>query len=285
MEKNFEKNTEANKRKIFISAHPADRYEWLERVVKTVEATGVCTPLYNHAPSDTDKELPEGVEVLIILASVKYFTWSNSGYASEYAAAVREGIRILPILIEGNQNTVDLVNMRLGKIQYIDATESADFAMSALHAHLTATEREVDRSLPSVFISYRKKDKDSLDALVSQIGKFAGSDRVNVWYDLIISPGENYSQSIMRELRECDLFVLLVTPSILETGNYVHRVEYKEAKELGKRIIAVEAKKTDRAALSKMYEALPRCVALKQSGALYSVLAELIEIKLKNRKS
>lgn len=269
---------------VFISAHPADRYEWLDGVVEAIEGTGECVAIYNHAPSDTDKELPGGIDVFVILASVKYFTWANSGYASEYAAAVRDKIKILPILIEGNQNTVDLVNMRLGKIQYIDATENKEFAMSELAAHLTAKEREVDRTLPSVFISYRKRDSAELDTLVGELERFPESDKINVWYDKIIAPGENYSDSIMRELRGCDLFVLLVTPSILEAGNYVHRVEYKEAKALGKRIIAVEAKKTDRTCLQQMYDALPRCVALKQTGAIYSILGELIEHKGKNKK-
>ncbi len=271
----------SEKKTAFISAHPADRYGVMDKVIAAVEATGEYTAAYNDPPSDRGPMLPEGVDVLIILASVKYFTWANSGYQSEYFASVREGVRVIPILIEGGQNTVDLVNMRLGKIQYIDATESVDFAMDALRAHLTAREREIDPSLPSVFISYRRGDREALREIVKEIEGSEAGKRVNLWYDEVIAPGENYSESIMRELYSCDLFVLLVTPRILEPRNFVHRVEYTEAKRRGKRIVALEVEKTDRALLGEMYGSLPRIFTIKQLGALASVLSEL---KRKGRK-
>ena len=265
------------RRIVFVSAHPTDRYEFLSPVIDAIEASGECVAVYNPAPRDEGDTIPEGTELFVIIASVKYFTWKNSGYLSEYAAAKREGVPVLPIMIEGTSNTVDLINMRLGKLQYIDASENFGFAMDTLRAYLNATEREVDRSLPSVFISYRKADKPALYELVRIIGNSPSYSKINLWYDEIIAPGENYSAAIMRELKGCDLFILLVTPNVLERGNYVHRIEYKTARELGKRIIAVEAEHTDRQALLEMYDGLPRCVGIKQAGALYSVIDEIVE--------
>ncbi len=270
------------KRKIFISAHPVDRYEWLDTVTSVIESTGVCTAIYNTTPSDMGDGLPNGVDTLVVLASVKYFTWVGSGYTSEFFAAVRDGIRVIPILIEGNQNTIDLVNMRLGKIQYIDATENRDFAMTTLCAHLLAEERVVDRSLPSVFISYRKQDKKHLHDLVEKIKEYENFDKINLWYDEVIVPGENYSKSILREVDECDLFILVVTPNVLEPSNYVRKVEYKRAEAAGKRIIAIEAEKTDKSALKEAFASLSTPVGIKQSGAIFSVLTELIR---NNKKS
>ena len=128
-----------------------------------------------------------------------------------------------------------------------------------------------------MFISYRKADKPALYELVRIIEGSPSYKKINLWYDEIIAPGENYSAAIMRELKGCDLFILLVTPKVLEQGNYVHRIEYKTARELGKRIIAVEAERTDRQALLEMYDGLPRCVGIKQVGALYSVIDEIVE--------
>ena len=264
------------KKRIFISAHPADRYEWLDTVAEAIESTEVCTAIYNPVPSDKGDGLPENTEAVVVLASVKYFTWANSGYVSEFFAAVRGGVRVIPILIEGNQNTVDLVNMRIGKIQYIDATENRELAMSALVAHLVAEERVVDRSLPSVFISYRKRDRGYMHEIVESIKSYKDFDKINLWYDEVIVPGENYSKSILRELDECDLFILVVTPSILEPSNYVRKVEYKRATDAGKRIIAIEAEKTDKAALREAFSELTSPVGIKQSGAIFSVLTELI---------
>ncbi len=271
------------KKRIFISAHPADRYEWLDTVVEAIEATEACTAIYNPVPSDKGPSLPSGVDAVVVLASVKYFTWINSGYISEFFAAVRDGIRVIPILIEGNQNTVDLVNMRLGKIQFIDATENRELAMSALCAHLVARERAVDRSLPSVFISYRKADRKHLHEIVESIKGYEAFDKINLWYDEVIVPGENYSKSILRELDECDLFILVVTPKILEPSNYVRKVEYKRAVDAGKRIIAIEAEKTDKSALREAFSELTTPVGIKQSGAVFSVLAELIRNNKKKK--
>ena len=269
------------KQKIFISAHPADRYEWLDLVVDAIESTEVYTAVYNPTPSDSDSGDLCGAEAVVILASVKYFTWVGSGYKSEFFAAVREGVRVIPILIEGGQNTIDLVNMRIGKIQYIDATENRDFAMSTLVAHLMARESAVDRSLPSVFISYRKKDKRYLYEIIKNIEGYADFDKINLWYDEVILPGENYSKSILHELDECDLFILVVTPNILEPSNYVRKVEYKRAVSLGKRIIAIEAEKTDKAALKEAFSELTTPIGMKQSGAIFSVLSELLRNKKK----
>lgn len=263
------------KKRIFISAHPADRYGLIERMCEAVELTGTHTAVYNEAPSDTGEGIGEGIEVLVIVASVKYFTWANSGYQSEYFDAVRKGVRVIPFLIEGTPNAIDLVNMRLGKIQFIDASEDVGFGLTALRAYLSATEREINRELPSVFISYRRMDRELLHEVVSAIKALPEGERVNVWYDEVIAPGENFSESIMRELRDCDLFILLVTPHVLEVKNYVHRIEYLEAKKRGKRIIALEAEKTDRSALTDMYGNLPRIVSVKQVGALSAVLSEL----------
>lgn len=252
-------------------------------MAEAIESTEVCTAIYNPVPSDKGDGLPENTEAVVVLASVKYFTWANSGYISEFFAAVRGGVRVIPILIEGNQNTVDLVNMRLGKIQYIDATENRELAMSALVAHLVAEERVVDRSLPSVFISYRKRDRGYMHEIVESIKSYKDFDKINLWYDEVIAPGENYSKSILRELDECDLFILVVTPSILEPSNYVRKVEYKRATDAGKRIIAIEAEKTDKAALREAFSGISAPVGIKQSGAIFSVLTELIRNNKKKK--
>jgi len=267
------------KRKIFISAHPADRFEYLGRVEEAVNRTENCIAVYNPAPNDHDTSFPEDVDALVIIASLKYFVWANSGYESEYIAALLRGIKVIPFMIESSQTLIDLVNMRCGKVQYIDATESMEFALDTLCAHFTATERVIDESLPSVFISYRRADKDHLYRLVKTIKDADAYPEINLWYDEIIAPGENYSQSIMTQLENCNLFVLLVTPNLLEKGNYVWRVEYKTARNLGKRILCVMAEKTDRKKLDEMYGNLGRIVDIKHPAAITSVIAEIAALR------
>ena len=266
------------KRQIFISAHPADRYAYLDEVVAAVNSTLTCEAVYNPVPGDKGPELPEGVDTLVILASIKYFTWANSGYDSEYAAAIRDGIRVIPIMIEPGPNIIDLINTRCGKAQYIDATEDLGFAMAALRAHLTASERVVDESLPSVFISYRRADKEHLYKLVKIIESAPAYGRINLWYDEIIAPGENYSKASTRQLENCALFILLVTPNLLEKSNYVWRVEYKTAKTMRKRILAIEAEKTDKKQLADLYWGLGRIADIKHPGAVHAGIEEIASL-------
>ena len=272
------------KRKIFISAHPADRYEYLQALVDAVNETGSCEAVYNPIPNDKGPFLPEDADTLVIIASLKYFVWANSGYASEYFDAVRKGINIIPFLIESAQNVIDLVNMRCGKLQYIDATQGIGFALDTLRAHLTAEDRTVDESLPSVFISYRRADRELLHTLVESLKESPVYEHVNVWYDEVIAPGENYSSSILYQLKNCNLFILLVTPNILEPSNYVWRVEYKTAKEMRKRIFAIEGQKTDKQALAQMYGNLGHMADLKHKGAIHAVVSEIASLR-KARKN
>ena len=273
------------KRQIFVSAHPTDRYAFMDSVIEAINNTGTCVAVYNPVPSDKGPGLPEGVDTVVVLASIKYFAWANSGYDSEYTAAVRDGIRVIPIMIEPGPNVIDLINMRCGKAQYIDATEDLGFAMDTLRAHLTAVERVVDESLPSVFISYRRADKAHLYQLVKIIESAPSYGKINLWYDEIIAPGENYSKAITRQLEDCDLFILLVTPNLMEKSNYVWRVEYKTAKAMRKRILAIEAERTDKKQLAQLYSGLGRIADIKHPGAVHAVIDEIAALPRREKKS
>ena len=265
------------KRRIFISAHPADRYGLIERVAEAIERAEGCEAVYHPAPSDKGPFLPEGVDTLVVLASIKYFAWANSGYTSELQAAISAGIPVIPIALEDRQNLTDLLNMRCGKVQFINAArDGVDLALDALTARLSAAVRVVDESLPSVFISYRRADREAMLRLVETVKASPYADKINLWYDMVIEPGENYSLSILSEIRKCRLFILLVTPRILEPSNYVYRVEYKLARKLGKRMLSVEAERTDRRALDAMYS-LGRTVDIKHPDAVLSVIGEIVK--------
>ncbi len=269
--------TEATKkRRIHISAHPADRYLYFDRVMRAVELVDGCVAAFCPFPNDTGCDLPEDADTLVVLASVKYFVWQNSGFQSEFLRAKERGVRVVPILLE--KEAINLLNMRLGKLQYIDATaDGFDFALDELYAHLANPEpRAVDESLPSVFISYRKSDGEHLSDILKIIEGSPKYGSFNLWYDRIIYPGDNYSTAILRALTECDLFILLVSPAVLEEGNYVMRVEYPEARKLGKRILPVEILPTDRAALAEKFPDLPKCVSIKQVGAIHSAIGSMI---------
>ncbi len=263
---------------IHISSHPADRYIFFGNLSSAISKLPSVNVTYADMPSDSSVDLPPNTDILVIVASEKYFTWQNSGYISEYIPAKERGIRILPIMTESH--IVNLMNTRYGKTQYIDGSSDFSQAVRELVSLLSSDNFEKSGpSLPSLFVSYRKKDRTSLMKLLKAIDGHPGRPKFKVWYDGSILPGENYGSEISEAIDGCELFILLVTPSLLEEGNYVMTNEYPDAHKQKKRILPIETEKTDRALLKKYYPELQNPIKLSQTGALYSAITELISEK------
>ncbi len=78
-----------------------------------------------------------------------------------------------------------------------------------------------------VFISYRKKD--NLYSIRDRIAEYILSALdCAVWYDTSLTPGVDYDIEISNAIRESDVVVLLLTPTILES-KYVWDIEIKQA--------------------------------------------------------
>jgi hypothetical protein len=54
---------------------------------------------------------------------------------------------------------------------------------------------------------------------------------IAIWYDEFLTPGENFNDSIRAALCKSDLFVLTVTPNLVNEPNYVEATEYPMALE------------------------------------------------------
>ncbi|MCR4671745.1 MAG: TIR domain-containing protein [Lachnospiraceae bacterium] len=138
---------------------------------------------------------------------------------------------------------------------------------------------EINRAFAgSIFVSYRKKDFRLVEKLSNYIHEDERLTDIAVWWDSQLVPGENYNEDIDNALHDSRVFVLLITPSILEPGNYVQRIEYPTAIESNKLIIPVEAVKTDRDQLALDFPDLPEVIDLttlkKLSKAEYLQLKE-----------
>lgn len=264
------------KRKIFLSMHPVDRILYFEPIKAAIWQAGDFAICYHNAPNDADKHLPPDLFALISAVSEKYITWQNSGFVSEAKAAIASGIPLIPVMLE--EGLDNLFNTRCAKLHYVARCDEKAGDHPELVRHLQrmlsdkagiAVKRE---EKPCIFISYRKKDRQALDVLVKQLGAHRDAERVQIWYDTSLVPGEAYSQTILQKIRSCDLFLLLVTPHMLEEGNFVRRVEYPLAKESGRHILPVLMEKTDLQALKACFEGLPRCIASGQTDAVFAWL-------------
>jgi hypothetical protein len=58
------------------------------------------------------------------------------------------------------------------------------------------------------FISYSSADRSYVELLVTELGR----RRLDFWYDLRIDPGNRWSRTIETNIRDCTVFVPVVTP-------------------------------------------------------------------------
>lgn len=119
-----------------------------------------------------------------------------------------------------------------------------------------------------IFMSYRKKDREHALNLMKRIHQSVYFQKVAIWYDEFLTPGVSFANKIGEKLQTSDLFVMVVTPNLLEKDNYVRTVEYVEAVKERKKIFPVEMVKTESAELQQAFENIPECVD-SESGAIF----------------
>jgi Tfp pilus assembly protein PilF len=107
-----------------------------------------------------------------------------------------------------------------------------------------------------VFLSYRKKDIDHARAFMKAFHDIPDFESIAVWYDNFLIAGRAFKEEIFDSIDKSDVFVLLVTPNLFEKNdagetNFVLSEELPYAVRTKKKIVAVEAVKTDASALRK----------------------------------
>ncbi|MCD8116689.1 MAG: toll/interleukin-1 receptor domain-containing protein [Oscillospiraceae bacterium] len=135
-----------------------------------------------------------------------------------------------------------------------------------------------------VFISYRKKDYEHLKQLKRQIQSEPECRDMALWSDDFLFPGENYNQEIGEAIRVCSVFILLVTPNVLEMietpdqlkrPNYVAEIEYPVAKSYQKPILPIEMAPVNEEALKNLYPEIPACVNVTDKASWLEALVTL----------
>lgn len=84
--------------------------------------------------------------------------------------------------------------------------------------------------------------------------------------------GEDFNHAIQDAMERSELFTFVVTPNLLEQGNYVMAVEYPVARETGKPILPAEMAAADRDALRKNFTDIPDPADAHDAPALSGAL-------------
>ncbi len=257
------------KPKVYFCCHPDDFGYLFESISDEILAEQNCAVWYadtKDAVRDTNflSDLSQ-MQLFVVPITSKLMYTKNHAIDIEFPFAVEHHIPVLPLMQESNLESI--FNEKCGNLQFLDKNvrdvtsipyeeKFKAFLSSVLIGDKLA--QKIRNAFDAyIFLSYRKKDRKYARELMSLIHKNEFCRDIAIWYDEFLTLGENFNDAIKQALAKSDLFVMTVTPNLVEENNYIITTEYPMAKEAGKHILPAEMVKTDHNALFKNYEQLP----------------------------
>ena len=265
------------KPRVWLCCHPADQARFLEPLAKDLLAAADCAFWYDPDPaaplSDEEQAGREAdlsdMQLFLLPVTRKLLLRSCRARERELPFALQRHIPVLPILKE--PGLAALFNKTCGDLQCLDPSGADPTSppwdeklKKYLDGVLVGDElaAKVRAAFDGrIFLSYRKTDRLPAQALMRLIHQTTACRDMAIWYDEFLTPGEGFNAAIAQALDESQLFLMAVTPRLLEPGNYVMTHEFPQAMKAGKPILPVEMVPTDRPALEKAYPGIPPCAA------------------------
>ncbi len=272
--------------RVYFCAHPEDA---LQRKVLMDDVLDLsdCIAYFDGDPRGEENAewapMLSDMQLFVVAVSRRFLSEPSRARDVELALALKLHISILPILVEA----VDLpaYNLVFPDIQYLDPKDNSDAALPyrqklerALGEVLQdATTRSAIRDSfdLSFFLSYRKKDRRHAQKLLEKIHSREKYQSIAIWYDEFLLPGEDFNHSIEQAMDKSSLFLMSVTPHMLEPTNYVMDVEFPAATEKGMRILAVETQSTDRDEFSDKFQNAPPLISIEDEEVLFAALSRI----------
>ena len=274
------------KARVFIAFSPEDGERYPEEIVAILHKFQNCAVYYLRTGSRISQNDLEAYlsEMQLIVAAVtrNLLTKPNAVLDLIFSFAKERHIPVLPLMMEPDPD--DLFTAKFGQAQYLepgkrDATaipfekKIEKYLLRVLVGDELA-QRVRDAFAAYIFLSYRKKDRAYAQELMRMIHRSERCRDIAIWYDEYLTAGENFNESIRAALEKGLLFALVVTPNLLEEGNYVMRNEYPAAREWGKTILPVLMEETDAEALKTMYDGIPEPVDIRDGGNWEQVMEQ-----------
>ena len=261
-----------DKPRVYFVCHPDDFEGSFDRICEDVFNTHSCAIFYTEDMSEPLDQMNIEVDLgrmnlFLVPVTYKLMCEDNRAMSVDIAFAKERNIPILTFMMETGLDTIYSLPKNFGERQYLnpnstDATEVsyADKLKLALQLRLISGDtlkRIRDAFDAYIFLSYRKKDRRYANELMRIIHAIPGCRDIAIWYDEFLTPGESFLTDIEGAMEKSELFALLVTPSILEDGNFVMREEYPAARRAGMKILPTEMEDTDHGKLSENFDGIP----------------------------
>lgn len=272
---------------VYLSAHPAELPTLLSFIAEELFRYVDAALFYPSGEGEETERLLSLSEMRLFVMPVttRLLTEPNDALAVDFPFALSHGIPVLPLMME--EGLEELFNEKCGSLQFLNRRATDETALGyeeKLEKYLlsvitpSALEGKVrDAFSGYIFLSYRKRDRAHARELMRLIHQNEFCRDVAIWYDEFLTPGENFNESIREALAKSDLFVLAVTPSLVnDRENYVITTEYPLARGMQKRVLPAELVVTERTALSNLFTGLSDPVDAHDADALARALSHLL---------
>ena len=273
------------KPRVYFCCHPADFSLYFETVSDEILALQNCAIFYPEGGEATYTEAfladLAGMQLFVMPVTTRLLTTANPTLEVAFCFALAHHIPVLPLMQERELDA--RFSEKCGDLQYLDKQNDDPTALpyeQKLRQYLDSV--LVGDELAAlvraafdayIFLSYRKKDRHYAQELMRLIHANEFCRDIAIWYDEFLTPGENFNEAIREALEKSGLFVLAVTPNLVNEVNYVMTIEYPLALEQGKPILPAEMVPTDRRELADKYAGLPPCADAHDPLTLSSALA------------
>ena len=282
------------KPKVYFSSCKKDFKKYFDKVCR--QLFHICDCAVYYYDTNGDVEIDDSyrfnlgqMRLFVIPVTAELLYTSNRTMSYDIQYALENHIPILPLIQEPNLENE--FNNQFGNLQFLNENNTDSSALpfdikletfiKSILVDNTLSDEVRDSFDARVFLSYRKKDREYAQNLMSLIHNNPKLWRVAIWYDEFLIPGENFENNILKELEQSQLFVLAVTPNILEPGNYVMKKEYPEAQNVLP-IIPAELSPTNIDELKRYFPGICDPVNAYDNRMLTEVLSDSLHDKLRD---
>ncbi|MGN1303537.1 MAG: toll/interleukin-1 receptor domain-containing protein [Oscillospiraceae bacterium] len=276
------------KARVYITGHSKDISKYITVISEMILERCNCAVYYDKEPESFSEEELMSMNLAVVAVTRSILDFDDPVFTEILSLFQKANIPVLPILTEKlSGNEMLRINSKLGEIQCLDPNsddnteiefnEKLDKYLNSVLIKDDYISRIKEAFDAYVFISYRKKDRAYANQLIDIIHRNPFMRDIAVWYDEFLVPGEKFDDSIKKVLEKSSLFVMNITPNLIE-DNYIQNIEYPIAKKIGKSILPVEMVKTDISELNRRYEALPECIPFNETAINERIYQQLSSI-------
>ncbi len=259
------------KPRVYFCCHPDDFDRYFDKICEDVFKTHNPAIYYTEDMSEPLDETNINVDLgrmnlFLVPITFRLMNEPCRAMAVDIAYAKEKNIPILPFMMESGIDEIYSLPKNFGERQYLSPFSSDTTGISyesKLENYLKSiliSDKMAKRVRAAfdayIFLSYRKKDRRYADELMRIIHNIPGCRDIAIWYDEFLTPGESFMKNIKKAMEDSKLFALLVTPNLLESGNFVMTEEYPMAKKAEMDILPTEMQETDHDELFSKFDGI-----------------------------